>query len=100
MEDILADCGAAPEQTAAFLEQWNDRFGEGAVLNPENLIDSKRFDIKSDLVTISIDPEHSAMVETRIIDGRRCLLIPIESDVEINGIPMGLGTEAAEQEAT
>ena len=40
------------------------------------------------------------MVETRIIDGRRCLLIPIESDVEINGIPMGLGTEAAEQEAT
>ena len=100
VEDILADCGAAPEQTAAFLEQWNDRFGEGAVLNPENLIDSKRFDIKSDLVTISIDPEHSAMVETRIIDGRRCLLIPIESDVEINGIPMGLGTEAAEQEAT
>ena len=30
--------------------------------------------------------EASELVETKIIDGRKCLVIPMEGDVEINGI--------------
>lgn len=35
---------------------------------------------------ISIAPENSYLIETRIIDGRKYLLIPADEGVEVNGI--------------
>ena len=40
--------------------------------------------------TISIDPAYSYLVETRIIDGRKYLLIPAGEGVEVNGLSVGL----------
>lgn len=57
----------------------------GATLNPANLIDSSRFEVKTADATISVSPEHSYLVETRIIDGRKYLLIPADEDIEVNG---------------
>ena len=37
-------------------------------------------------VKISIAPENSYLIETRIIDGRKYLLIPADEGVEVNGI--------------
>jgi hypothetical protein len=86
---ILRDCGVPEERAAAFQEQCGEAFG-GAALNPENLIDSKRFDIRTDQATISVDPEYSYLVETRVIDGRKYLLIPAGDGVEVNGLHVGL----------
>ena len=72
-----------------FQQQCGQAFG-GAALNPENLIDAKRFDVKTEQATISIDPAYSYLVETRIIDGRKYLLIPAGEGVEVNGLSVGL----------
>ena len=37
---------------------------------------------------VCADPEHSYMVETRVIDGKRYLLLPAGEEVEVNGMPM------------
>lgn len=92
---ILRDCGVAEEKAAAFTEQCGRAFG-GAALNPENLIDAKRFDVKTEHAAISIDPAYSYLVETRIIDGRKYLLIPTGEGVEVNGLNVGLETENPE----
>ena len=89
---ILRDCGVPEERAAAFQEQCGQAFG-GAAMNPENLIDVKRFDVKTEQATISIDPAYSYLVETRIIDGRKYLLIPAGEGVEVNGLPVGLAAE-------
>ena len=73
---ILRDCGGSDEQIAAFCGKCGKLFGEDAVLSPANLIDSKRFEVKTADAAISIDPEHSYLVETRVIDGKKYLLIP------------------------
>ena len=44
-----------------------------------------RFEVKTADATISVDPEHSYLVEARIIDGRKYLLIPADEDIEVNG---------------
>lgn len=88
---ILADCGVDETHVAAFKEQCGEQFGEGAVLSPVNLIDAKRFEVKTAQARVSIDPEQSYLVESRVIDGRRYLLIPAE-DVEVNGLPVNVGT--------
>ena len=85
---ILRDCGAAEEQITAFCEQCGQQFGENAALSPANLVDSKRFEVKTADATISLDPEHSYLVETRIIDGKKYLLIPAGDGVEVNGMPV------------
>lgn len=89
---ILRDCGVAEEKAKAFQEACAQAFG-GAALNPENLIDAKRFDVKTEQATISVDPAHSYLVETRIIDGRKYLLIPAGESVEVNGLPVGVEGE-------
>jgi len=82
---ILRDCGVPEEKAAAFQERCDQAFG-GAALNPENLIDAKRFDVKTEQATISVDPAYSCLVETRIIDGKKYILVPAEEDVEVNGL--------------
>ena len=86
VEDILADCGIPEAQAEAFTAQWEEAFGGAAALDPENLMDCKHFDLKTAQASVSVDPASSAIVETRIIDGRPFLLIPIEEGLEVNGI--------------
>lgn len=85
---ILRDCGVEDIQAEAFCAKCGERFGEGAALSPANLIDSKRFEVKTVDATVSIDPEHSYLVETRVIDGKKYLLIPAGEGVEVNGMPV------------
>lgn len=86
--DILEDCGVGERQVAAFRESCGAQFGEDAPLNPANLIDSKRFAIKSAGITITVPPEESCLVEARVIDGRKYLLIPAGEGIEVNGLPV------------
>ncbi|MCI9121846.1 MAG: DUF4317 domain-containing protein [Oscillibacter sp.] len=94
---ILRDCGVPEEKTAAFQAQCGEAFGGGA-LNPENLIDSKHFDIRTEQVTISVDPAYSFLVETRIIDGRKYLLVPAGEGVEVNGLAVELEAAVPEED--
>ena len=86
--DILEDCGVGERQVAAFRESCGAQFGEDAPLRPANLIDSKRFAIKSAGITITVPPEESCLVEARVIDGRKYLLIPAGEGLEVNGLPV------------
>ena len=86
--DILEDCGVGERQVAAFRESCGAQFGEDAPLRPANLIDSKRFAIKSAGITITVPPEESCLVEARVIDGRKYLLIPAGEGIEVNGLPV------------
>ena len=96
VERILTDCGVDEERVAAFGQQCEERFGGGA-LDPANLIDSRKFEVKTGEVTISVDPAYSYLVEARVIDGQKYLLIPAGDGVELNGLPVRLGEPAAEE---
>ncbi len=93
VEEILLRQGVVPEQAEAFRRECADRFGENASLNPENLIDSKRFAVKSGEATVTVEPSCSYLVETRIIDGVKYLLIPAGNDIEVNGLPVSISGE-------
>jgi len=84
--DVLLDCGVEQEKVSAFCDRCDEEFGRDAALSPVNLIDSKHFAIKAGEITISVSPEQSALVETRILDGRKYLLIPAGQGLEVNGL--------------
>ncbi len=89
--DILLDCGLSPERADAFRQACETHFGTGAALSPDNLIDSKKFEIKTADATVQLDPDRSYLVETRVIDGQKYLLLPAGEGVEVNGLSVGVG---------
>ena len=46
---------------------------------------------------ISIAPENSYLIETRIIDGRKYLLIPADDGVEVNGIGVNITADQPQE---
>ncbi len=85
---MLRDCGVQEERAAAFEDQCAVSLGEGAALNPANLVDTGRFEVKTAEARLIVDPACSYVVETRVIDGKRYILIPAGEEVEVNGIPV------------
>lgn len=85
---ILEDCGVSQPHAEAFREICTQQFGPDATLQPDNLIDTKKVELKTTQATISLDPETCSMVQERIIDGRRYLLIPVGEGLELNGLPI------------
>ena len=91
---ILKECEVPEERVSAFLEACGEQFGSGAVLNPANLIDAGKFEVETTDAKILVDPEHSYLVETRMIDGRQYLLIPAER-VTVNGLAVHVHRDSA-----
>mgnify|MGYP002512212332 CR=1 FL=1 len=81
-EEIFSDL------TKYFSVDYDEAFGFEAELHPKNIIDHRHFEIKTPDVTIKVHPDRSDLVETRIIDGARYILIRAEEEVEVNGIPV------------
>ncbi len=51
-----------------------------------NLPGVKKFDIKTPDIIIKVNPERTDLIETRVIDGRECLVIAVDDRVEVNGL--------------
>ena len=84
--DVLTGSGVPEEKVEAFQDQCRRQYGQDAALNPRNIIEAGKFQITTPEVKITVPPEYSYMVEARIIDGRRFILIPADDGVEVNGI--------------
>lgn len=84
--NMLKYSGVPEERIQAFREKCDEDFGKDAALIPTNIIESKKFEVVTPQVKITVDPEYTYVVETRVIDGRKYLLIPADDSVAVNGI--------------
>ena len=90
MRDMLRDSGVSPERVEAFTAQYDERLGAGVDLSPVNIVEPKQFSVKLPDVVIRIAPERAGLIETRIIDGKKYLLIRAEEGVEVNGVAIAI----------
>ncbi|MBR6452138.1 MAG: DUF4317 family protein, partial [Lachnospiraceae bacterium] len=51
-----------------------------------NVMHKRSFDVKTPSVVIKVDPGRTDLIEKREIDGRQCLVIALDGDVEVNGV--------------
>ena len=87
---MLRDSGVSPERVEAFSAQYDERLGAGVDLSPVNIVEPKQFSVKLPDVVIKIAPERADLIETRVIDGRKYLLILAEEGVEVNGVTIAI----------
>ena len=83
---LFEECGVEEEKMETFDQCYEATAGENASLMVSNITNTRRTEIKTPDVVIHVDPDRAALIETQIIDGRKCIVIPMEGNVEINGI--------------
>lgn len=86
VKEVLSSCGVSEEHMAKFSVDYDETFGFEADLHPKNIIDDKRFEIKTPDVSIKVAPDRTDLIETRVIGGVKYILINAEEDVEVNGV--------------
>ena len=91
----LNSCGVSEKSVAKFSVDFDETFGNDAMLHPKNIIDNKHFDINTPDVSIRVAPERSDLIETRVIGGVKYILICADENVEVNGVPIHISGEPA-----
>lgn len=86
VKEVLSSCGISEEHMAKFSVDYDEAFGFEADLHPKNIIDNKKFEVHTPDVSIKVDPARSDLIETRVIDGVKYILICADEDVEVNGV--------------
>lgn len=86
VKNVLQACGATEQQVDAFDENYNTVFGADAQISPSNLVEKKQLQVRTPDVTIQVNAEHGDLVQTRVIDGVKYILIRAGENVTVNGI--------------
>lgn len=91
----LKSSGVSEEKVAKFSVEYDEVFGNDAQLHPKNIINNKRFEVKTPDVTITVSPECSDLIETRVIGGVKYILICADDNVEVNGVNIIIKDDSA-----
>ena len=86
LKRLLANSGVTSERMETFDANFDLIAGEKAEFLVPNIAETRKFSIHTPDVVIKVNPERSDLVETRIINGRQCLVIEMNDQVEVNGV--------------
>lgn len=91
VKTLFANSGVANEKLEEFDRHFDETAGEKATLLVDNVASTKSFEVKTPDVIVKVKPDRTDLVETQIIQGRRCLVIALDGTVEVNGITVKPG---------
>ena len=77
------------QNDAPSLDSFEDKYEEifnDKELFVENLLDKKKYVVKTDNITISANPLYAGSIRVEEINGTRCIVIIPDGDIEVNGI--------------
>lgn len=78
--------GVPEEKLETFDQTFEAAAGEKASLLATNIASSRKFNIETPDVVIKVNPERTDLIETRVIDGKECLVITVNDHIEVNGV--------------
>lgn len=85
---ILLAEKAPDEAVSEFLEGWDFHIGENDTIRISNIVDEKKISIKSCHADIKVESDRTDLVDTMVVNGRKCLVIAVDDSLEVNGIPV------------
>lgn len=88
---LLERSGVETERLTDFDQLYDAAAGEDTSLFVSNVANTKTFEVKTPDVVIRVNPERADLVNTMMVDGKKCLVIEINDQVEVNGITVKTG---------
>lgn len=90
LSEMLTDSGVSEEKKETFVKRFEEEFGYGAELPVSAITEDKQLEVKTGDVSVKVSPRQASLIETRVIDGIRYILIPADEGVTVNGISIGI----------
>lgn len=88
VKQILSAQGVSDNHLEAFEREYDTQFGAETALSPKNIVDSKQIQVTAPDIKIQVKAEGDNLVETRVINGVKYILIRADEGVALNGIPI------------
>ena len=89
VKKVLEQSGVSNEK----MEQFDSNYqhiveDEKTEFQATNLINTRQFSVATPDVSIKISPDRTDLIQTKEVDGRLCLVIEINDQIEVNGLPV------------
>lgn len=97
VKNLFVESGVEAEKLQNFNESYEKTAGENVSLLAANIASTRVFEVKTPDVIIKVNPERTDLVQTKLVDGRRCIVIEISDQVEVNGITVKSTTYQSEE---
>ncbi len=96
VKHLLEKSGVEEEKLTDFEKLYDASAGEDTSLFVDNVASTRSFEVKTPDVVVKVNPERADLVNTMMVDGRKCLVIEINDQVEVNGISVRAFGQSAE----
>ena len=83
---VFEKSGVSSEKMECFDQNYEETAGEKTSLLATNITETKKFQIETPDIVIKVNPERADLIETRVIDGRQCLVSAVDDHIEVNGV--------------
>ena len=83
---VLEHCGVSEPKMAAFNVKYDEAFGGGSEVPPQNLLGAAQLEYRTPDVVIRVNPDRQDLVQTRVLGGAKYLLINVDEGMELNGV--------------
>ena len=88
VRELLEKSGVEPERMERFDQVYEETAGENTAILVPAIAGTGKFAVKTPDVDIRVNPDRLDLVETRLVEGRKCLVIAVEDNIEVNGVPV------------
>lgn len=85
---VFEQSGVSSEKMESFDQNYEETAGEKTSLLAENITETKKFQIETPDIVIKVNPGRTDLVDTMVVNGRKCLVIAVDDSLEVNGIPV------------
>ena len=96
IKQLLIESGAEDELFEMYDRTYETIADPHALVYASNVMNTRSFQVKTPSVVIRVDPMHTNLIEKKIVDGRECLVIALDGDVEVNGVTLSRSSQNAE----
>lgn len=93
VKHIFEESSVPNEKIDVLEKQLTETVGEKPAFIASNITNVRQFNIETPDVVIKVNPERTDLIETRMIDGRQCLVIAVNDHIEVNGISVKPGIQ-------
>ena len=98
VKNLFEKSGVEEEKLADFEKLYDAAAGERTSLLVDNVANTRTFEVKTPDVVVKVNPDRADLVNTMMLEGKRCLVIEINDHVEVNGITIRNGHTLPEGE--
>jgi hypothetical protein len=88
LKTVLLESGVQSEKIELMEKKFDEKEELKSGLHLNNLASTRNFELKTPNISIKVASDCTNLIETRLIDGINCIVIPVTDQVELNGVPV------------